>query len=735
VTRKDSSGSRAVKIKEECNNTTGSSSTNRSPFKVVVSQQQQKQKQQQQHNLFDTSSDYYDKESSILEWTIDRFSTEYFSCGTCSDTCNNDNNNDNYSRSTSSFTSAITSCTPPSNADYNHLNCKCSGDFRNDDDGEVYTSDTSLRDSQEDNHFYRKTRESLYRKTMMTAATINDDNNDVTDQSTVTTATDEANTNSATNANANVTTTDNNNKTTNAPQSAQRHLKNTARFARGFADDASRAIGKLLPTASLQNITARKYTLPDKTVASQVLMYRQLLHTKCRPGLKLSRPFQATPAQMVVMHMPWWEEGIEESKKMIISYDNLITRLWLNGAIEPYRYQNNNKNDEEDLLLIGEMMERDLPPPASDSISLETFITDEGLPPIPHKFWVDRLGFQQPDPVTDFRSGGVLSLAMMVYMVESKPIICQRFFTGDTAVLPFGITCINVTDMIAKFLMLAKSTDRMDALLSQKPFWKMFADPNAITAVQELAMSMLCDVAVELGKEKRIPYLAEKSYTNDGMPGEARDKVTVFDFSTILERTEKRVRDDLLGAGPKTVDELRSIAGRLRIKYQNQLERRIQRAKQRNEDQNVTIGGDGSGDDGGGENSNIVPPLQIQGVMDKASNMAGGLFAKVKSAKFRTSFTNNNSRLDGETESKVTTATIVDLPPLSDTPTAAATSATLIPVATTTIANSNLSGNISATSSTGTEGDWEGTDIAAATDAISNFSIGDDEEEDADLLL
>ena len=33
------------------------------------------------------------------------------------------------------------------------------------------------------------------------------------------------------------------------------------------------------------------------------------------------------------------------------------------------------------------------------------------------------------------------------------------FFFGDASVLPFGITCINVTDMISKFLMLAKSTD------------------------------------------------------------------------------------------------------------------------------------------------------------------------------------------------------------------------------------------------------------------------------------
>ena len=211
-------------------------------------------------------------------------------------------------------------------------------------------------------------------------------------------------------------------------------------------------------------------------------------------------------------------------------------------------------------------------------------------------------------------------------------------------------------------------------------------------------------------------------------------QVTVFDFSTILERTEKRVRDDLLGAGPKTVDELRSIAGRLRIKYQNQLERKIQRAKEHNE-----VGGDSNSGVGGDDSSNnaFVPPVQMQGVMNKATNMAGGFFAKAKSSKFRSSFMDNfntrGSKTNVGTESEVTTATIVDLPPLNDTPTAAAAAATTEP-ATTTTSNSTSSGNFSATSS---EGDWVGVaDIAPATDAITNFSIGDDEEDDdADLLL
>ena len=319
---------------------------------------------------------------------------------------------------------------------------------------------------------------------MTTAALANSGGGDASE------ASDSNNSNNNSNSNSN---------TRNNPEALQK----AAHLARGLADDASKAIGNLLPAASLQSLTTRKYTLPDKTVASQVLMYRQLLHTSCRPGLKLSRPYQATPAQKAVMHMPWWEKGIEESQKMIISYDNLISRLWLNGGILPYQEKNTD--------LLG-----------AQENNLETFITDEGLPPIPHTFWVERLGFQQPDPVTDFRSGGVLSLAMMVYMVESCPIICQRFFTGDTSVLPFGITCINVTDMMSKFLMLAKSTDRMDALLSQKSFWRMFADPNAILALQEISMSMLCDVVVELQTERNVPGLLKEE---NSLHGENNGKV------------------------------------------------------------------------------------------------------------------------------------------------------------------------------------------------------------------
>ena len=326
---------------------------------------------------------------------------------------------------------------------------------------------------------------------------------------------------------------------------------------------------------------------------------------------------------------------------MIISYDNLITRLWLSGAIMPFE-----KGGYASLTPTGS---------GKRTGSIDTLINERGLPPVPHIFWIDRLGFQQDDPVTDFRSGGVsifyflclviiivllirkpmvhtskvLSLAMLVHIVESCPAVHSRFvpkpkidtlagssednirtleeiITDDASVLPFGITCINITDMLAKFLLFSKAVDKMDALLSAKPFWKMFIDPNSMLVLQEISLDLLCDVCVEIGRERRVQRLVDMEKgkmvadSKDGqhrMPGTQNGKVrreiwewklphthsfslahhitintentqvTVFDFSEIMERTEKRVGDEVLGAGPQNVEELRGIARRVKSKY------------------------------------------------------------------------------------------------------------------------------------------------------------------------
>ena len=92
----------------------------------------------------------------------------------------------------------------------------------------------------------------------------------------------------------------------------------------------------------------------------------------------------------------------------------------------------------------------------------------------------------------------------------------EEILTDDASVLPFGITCINITDMLAKFLMFSKAVDKMDALLSAKPFWKMFIDPNAMLVLQEVSLDLLCDVCVEIGRERRIKKLAAAAAAANG---------------------------------------------------------------------------------------------------------------------------------------------------------------------------------------------------------------------------
>jgi hypothetical protein len=69
---------------------------------------------------------------------------------------------------------------------------------------------------------------------------------------------------------------------------------------------------------------------------------------------------------------------------MVISYDNLLTRLWLNGAIRAYLYQQSQSSLllEDDLL--GVVLVENVAMEKSKS-DLETYITEKGLPP----FWVE----------------------------------------------------------------------------------------------------------------------------------------------------------------------------------------------------------------------------------------------------------------------------------------------------------------------------------------------------------
>ena len=208
--------------------------------------------------------------------------------------------------------------------------------------------------------------------------------------------------------------------------------------------------------------------------------------------------------------------------------------------------------------------------PTTNTVDKYHTIDDSlGEAPVPHDDWIYRLGFQQSDPVTDFRSGGILSLALCVHIAEACPHVHCRFFdSGDAAMMPFGLTSINITDMLAKMLMLSKAVDKMDALLSHKPFWGMFqTDPHSILVLQEISMEMLCDIVTELQMER---------------VSAGQEKVTVFDFAQVLDITQKRVKDDLLGSGPRNVVELRQISVKVKEKYKQKCIQKSEKLRKKN---------------------------------------------------------------------------------------------------------------------------------------------------------
>ena len=99
---------------------------------------------------------------------------------------------------------------------------------------------------------------------------------------------------------------------------------------------------------------------------------------------------------------------MEQTKRMVISYDNLIVRLWIHGAILPYVkggyaaehskltlpkdfYDDSAQraldisNDDGNITRPNRTDEE-----CADEEHIDTLINEQGLPPIPHPFWVDR---------------------------------------------------------------------------------------------------------------------------------------------------------------------------------------------------------------------------------------------------------------------------------------------------------------------------------------------------------
>lgn len=297
--------------------------------------------------------------------------------------------------------------------------------------------------------------------------------------------------------------------------------------------------------AAAGHISGSRPERPDATVCYHLLLYRDLIDSPCGEGVTF-RPKRRPPPDYraradAVPKLTWWY-AMEANNVPILSYDNLLRRLWKSGVIRPYQ-----QGSDEHVLALA----------------------------VPHEHWL-RLGFQETDPSTDFRSGGLLGLACLVYVCEKREDVRRRFTAEDGdvgGILPLAGTSINVTNMIADILMLKQSVESVDALLRPRKFWGVFLDPMALLVLHGLCLDFLADVVVEIRTERKKEMEAKEKEGEEGFEDEEDEypthggKVSAFDFPLILERTKRRIEEDLLGAGPTSIKELQAIAQELRTSY------------------------------------------------------------------------------------------------------------------------------------------------------------------------
>lgn len=93
--------------------------------------------------------------------------------------------------------------------------------------------------------------------------------------------------------------------------------------------------------------------------------------------------------------------------------------------------------------------------------------------------WID-IGFQGPNPDTDFRGGGVLALKCLVYVFEAFPqkmleIVLNQKPSPGKKWYPVCVAGINLTCMIAGLLKLGNGKYEETV----EPFWTLFEEPSA----------------------------------------------------------------------------------------------------------------------------------------------------------------------------------------------------------------------------------------------------------------
>lgn len=104
-----------------------------------------------------------------------------------------------------------------------------------------------------------------------------------------------------------------------------------------------------------------------------------------------------------------------------------------------------------------------------------------------------KIGFQQNNPLTDFRESGALGLENLVFFSTNYPKEIKRMLIISADVYPFAIVGLNITHMMAKLFGFPSSSsgDYDPEILGDTPYWILCDDPRIFSKLYGFAFLLM----------------------------------------------------------------------------------------------------------------------------------------------------------------------------------------------------------------------------------------------------
>lgn len=112
-----------------------------------------------------------------------------------------------------------------------------------------------------------------------------------------------------------------------------------------------------------------------------------------------------------------------------------------------------------------------------------------------------RIGFQQTNPITDFRESGCLGLENLVYFGDNYNYELKRILSQNNEQYPFAIVGLNITHVLAKLLGFFPNNNNNSVFngeeLGETPYWLLCDDPRVFSKLYSYALLLMDLIMIE----------------------------------------------------------------------------------------------------------------------------------------------------------------------------------------------------------------------------------------------